>query len=878
MKKLTAFFFAWAIAITPVFLRAQVAISSDNSAPHPSAMLDVKSTDKGLLVPRMTSEQRTAMIDPAEGIMVYDTDLHAIFIYYDQWRMCLTGSTGWQVNGNSATLPSLNFLGTTDNVALKFRVNNIAAGFIDPVTDNAAFGNEALGNNPSGKCNTAIGALALTNTSDGWFNVAVGYGSAFRNSGGSNNVGIGANTMPENTSGNDNLAIGFQALNSNTSGSSNVALGKYALFSGTNQSNNIAIGDSALYYNGTGASAGYQSVCNTAIGSKALALNTTGFGNTVTGYKSLYSNTIGVCNTVSGCMACYSNTSGGNNTASGYHALYSNTAGSENVATGFLALASNQLGSGNVAIGISVLENHKHGDHNTAMGYNAMGFDTCGQSNVAIGCLALYYSRNRSHLVAVGDSALFLNGFYTTNSQDATGNTALGSKALALNTIGYYNTATGYQALYSNSGGYENTADGYAALYSNSGGYYNSAFGFMALNSNSGGHHNTAIGFMALSLNISGISNTAVGCAALHSNSANSNTALSYNASYSNSTGTYNIAIGNEALYFNQTGNENVVIGPEAGFGAMNGSFSNNTILGCKAGRALSSGASNNILIGHMAGDNLTTGANNIILGYEIDATSAGKSNEMILGHPDLLYGDITNKRIGIGTTAPICQLHIQSNGDAMVLIKADADNVNEDDNPRLEMRQDGASVVGALGYCGSDNYPYPNMIGNGLYLVNEYNSSLQFGTDSTVTMTIMGNGRVGILNNNPEQALHVTGSAKISSLAVNGPVYSNNGVLTNTNPSDMRLKDDIESIDNSLERVMQLRPVTFTWKSDGKQGIGFIAQEMENVIPDLVVTGEDGYKGIYTVEMIPFLVKALQEQQAMIDELQRKVSELQEK
>ena len=57
----------------------RVAISSDGSAPNASAMLDIKSTTSGLLVPRMTTTQRTAIPSPATGLIVYDLDTNTFW-------------------------------------------------------------------------------------------------------------------------------------------------------------------------------------------------------------------------------------------------------------------------------------------------------------------------------------------------------------------------------------------------------------------------------------------------------------------------------------------------------------------------------------------------------------------------------------------------------------------------------------------------------------------------------------------------------------------------------------------------------------------------------------------------------------------------------
>jgi hypothetical protein len=64
-------------------LSQNVGINNDASQPHSSAMLDVMSTDKGLLIPRMTEAQRNAIASPATGLMIYQTDITPGFYYYN---------------------------------------------------------------------------------------------------------------------------------------------------------------------------------------------------------------------------------------------------------------------------------------------------------------------------------------------------------------------------------------------------------------------------------------------------------------------------------------------------------------------------------------------------------------------------------------------------------------------------------------------------------------------------------------------------------------------------------------------------------------------------------------------------------------------------
>ena len=61
----------------------QVSIAPANNPPHPSSMLDVQATDKGMLIPRLTQAQRIAIADPANGLMVYQTNGMPGFYYFD---------------------------------------------------------------------------------------------------------------------------------------------------------------------------------------------------------------------------------------------------------------------------------------------------------------------------------------------------------------------------------------------------------------------------------------------------------------------------------------------------------------------------------------------------------------------------------------------------------------------------------------------------------------------------------------------------------------------------------------------------------------------------------------------------------------------------
>ena len=86
-------------------------------------MLDVKSTDKGMLIPRMTATERDAIAAPANGLLVYVTTDSA-FYFYEGSTWAKIGRAGWRLNGNAGTTDNTDFIGTTDTVPLNFKVNN----------------------------------------------------------------------------------------------------------------------------------------------------------------------------------------------------------------------------------------------------------------------------------------------------------------------------------------------------------------------------------------------------------------------------------------------------------------------------------------------------------------------------------------------------------------------------------------------------------------------------------------------------------------------------------------------------------------------------------------------------------------------------------
>ena len=121
--------------------------------------------------------------------------------------------------------------------------------------------------------------------------------------------------------------------------------------------------------------------------------------------------------------------------------------------------------------------------------------------------------------------------------------------------------------------------------------------------------------------------------------------------------------------------------------------------------------------------------------------------------------------------------------------------------------------------------------------------------------------------------ALKVTGGVGISgALNVGGDVVA-------FASSDERLKDNIELISNPIEKVQSLRGVTWDWNSNADilqqtlPNVGVIAQDVEKVLPQLVIDRDNGFKGVDYAKLTGLLIEAVKDQQKQIDELKSKLS-----
>lgn len=215
-----------------------------------SALLNITSTTKGILLPRMSTAQMLAISSPATGLTVFNTDSNKFYYYASSTWIQLGTTSGWSLTGNSGINPATNYIGTTDDSSLIFKVGGVKSGEIASTntTINTGFGYGALAANPSGNANSAFGGAALTAVTSGENNTAVGVGALQKDTTGSENTAIGISTLAKNLTGDENTAIGESALNKNTTGDHNVALGAHSMRNNTTGSNNVAVGYEAGVY------------------------------------------------------------------------------------------------------------------------------------------------------------------------------------------------------------------------------------------------------------------------------------------------------------------------------------------------------------------------------------------------------------------------------------------------------------------------------------------------------------------------------------------------------------------------------------------------------------------------------------------------------
>ena len=464
---------------------------------------------------------------------------------------------------------------------------------------------------------------------------------------------------------------------------------------------------------------------------------------------------------------------------------------------------------------------------NCVMGRDAMGKVTNGQDNAVVGRNAMQENTTGYANVAIGSYALNLNntGYY---------NSAVGMSSLQQNTTGWSNVAFGLSASYSNTEGYLNTAIGFRALHNNRTGYRNTAIGEQALYSyiNATGYNNTAIGSNAMRDCTDGNHNIGIGDYALGNNRADYNLAIGGQALMFNRNGASNIAIGDRALRLNN-GNNNVAIGTSAlSIATTSYGISNSSIQILNAGSGYTNGTHTNI--------------NVIVKSSPTDV----KINQEPIVTVTVVNGQITNIQNdsgfnGLGGPLDIDTIYSIRNG-----------------------------TMGANGSGFEFKFTQMAKAQNNVAIGTMAGSGLRLGS---------GNIIIGSMNNNGSYVPIYDCVGSDSNRVAMGHKSVTNAYIQVpwTVVSDARDKTNFASIPHGLEFVKQLKPTSFQFKvsrdSDKTNGgvrYGFKAQDIALIEPEGVIVDTTDPEKFYYNEsnLVPVLVKAIQELTAEVERLKAKV------
>lgn len=173
---------------------------------------------------------------------------------------------------------------------------------------------------------------------------------------------------------------------------------------------------------------------------------------------------------------------------------------------------------------------------------------------------------------------------------------------------------------------------------------------------------------------------------------------------------------------------------------------------------------------------------------------------------------------------------------------------------------------------------------GDGSFLVGT-TSPPNYGSTITPGFFALQNGVIGASSSTRTLALQRTGSDGaivdfIRQTTLVGSISVTASATTYNTSSDYRLKQDVQPLSHALERILALKPSTYQWKSTNEYDNGFVAHELQKVIPQAVTgvkdavdgSGNPVYQGVDNSKLVPILVKAIQELKAEIEELKANV------
>ncbi len=464
-------------------------------------------------------------------------------------------------------------------------------------------------------------------------------------------------------------------------------------------------------------------------------------------------------------------------------------------------------------------------DYNPAKANGSRGGFAVGGFNPAKGTATDHYLfvQDDSTRVYVADS---MEGFGVENieaianqriSRLNTENYFIGHESGVNITNGKYNSFYGYKAGMNTTGGVL-VVDFPNDFQDEWEGSNNIFIGSMSGYENTIGHENVFVGKLSGISNTSGVYNTYVGYqSGGYSDGTLStgsfNVFMGCKSGVNNIDGTHNVFLGNCSGWENTGGTGNSFLGSNSGFHCTTGDY--NVFLGNRSGFNNYTGY-NNTYIGYHSGEFSTGGSNNVFIGYYAGQNESG-SDKLYIENSNsatpLIYGDFNTDYITI-------------NGD----LHANGTFFHVSQNPGVLATPEYYSYQG--GSVGSTTKQYAFAIHDALWVTRE----AWFDDDITCV------------------------------------------ILTQT--SDKRYKTNIQSIDNSLDKIMKMQGVYYEWKKedfphmgfDKGRNIGFIAQDVQKVFPELVKSDNNGYLSVNYANFTAVLLEAIKEQNNKIEILEQKI------
>jgi len=760
-------------------------------------------------------------------------------------------------------------------------------------SNNVCIGEAAGQDRTTGASNVNIGNLS-NYTGNGSHNVSVGFYALSTNPA-SNNTAVGSNALRyiNNTNGGGNVGVGRQTGISVTSGANNTLLGYQAGASGTNNlttgSNNIILGYNAAASAATVSNEitlGDANISHFRI--PGIGVSFSEGGGVVTGimtassFKLLDGSAVGGVesdaqyNTVAGTNAGDAITSNGtNNTAFGYNAITDVTEGDDNTAVGFEAgLQANASTFKNTFIGSRAGRNVTTGTRNTYIGYDA-GRSTSNKSTSTCVGYNAGLSHDGSDVVCVGSGAgenvhtgCVSIGAHSGGNSSGTNQVFIGyncGKDLTGNSS--KNTLVGYGHFGSNSGARDNnTGVGYGAAWKCQGDN-NTFVGTETLENALGAANNSVFGYKAGDLITTGDNNIVIGA----------------NADPSSATVSNEVTIGDSNITKFRIPGINVTLKDNGGTPTQGHVL---TVDGNgEAGFAAASGTT----INNNSDDRLITGTGTAnTINAEADLTFDGTSLKLT-DHKNMYFGTGNDLRIWHDANNSYSQIaggqkNLYIDGLTTYMRSGDGGGsgvenaIVMNNNASVDLYYSGTKkfATDSTGFYSTNYGDYIAVSSNGS------TGSGRFGYESNYKMYLQntrGTGTKVIFDNDGKIRSQISdGSSIVDRFEVNVSGATVTGDLTASgfvdSSSDIKLKTNIKTIDNALDKVLQLRGAEYDRiDRDNQHEIGVIAQEVEEVIPELVHGDET--KTVSYGNMVAVLIEAIKEQNEVINKMKKEIEDL---